>query len=303
MFVVLTLDRLGTRGGQKWTSLREAYRSLGQMSERYLKRLRRLCERKGWEAFGSEWVMVVEAHRNNWPHANLMVYCPELAAELQEETEARELAGFRGRELVVFAHQHELLGNGIRGELGKHAVATGWGIESTAEKSRSREALAGYMVKLAARPDQTLGEIAKLTQLPHAAPFRFRRLRSGKGFLPPETKNEAYTGALVKRTLDQKGIKWSEVPEPKRGHAPERVKCVQLVEKIEDEILRIEEKAAWARMHGRRRRDSPVPPVSLWMGEVLQRQQGPPLAKVKTWDEARAAAWHLQQQEIRIATY
>jgi hypothetical protein len=302
VFCVLTLDRLGTRGGQQWPSVREAYRSLGTMSERFLKRLRRLCEREYGTTFGCEWVMVVEAHRSGWPHGNLLVYCPELAAALEDETQARQLAGFSGRELTILAHQHEQLGGGIRGELGRHAVETGWGIESTAERCRSREALAGYLVKLSRRPDQTLGELAKITQLPLGAPFRFRRLRSGKGFLPPVRKNPGFTGALVKRVADDRGIKHPVVPVPRGGHG-ERTPApvVWEVERLELFVLRHEEMAAWARIRGRKaRRSSPIPPVSLWMDGVLQRRpRGPPLRKAGTqtqaelWDTARHEAYLL----------
>lgn len=296
VFAVLTLDRLGTRGGKPWSSVREAYLGLGQMAEKTLKRWRRLCERRGWGAFGSDWAMVVEAHRSGWPHVNLLLYAPELAEALASETRDRELAGFRGRDLVVMAHQWEPLGKGIRGELGRHAVAAGWGIESTAERADSTERLSGYLVKLSAKPDETLGEIAKLTQLPLGAPFRFRRLRSGKGFLPKERANPAYTGALVKRVTDQFGCRDAIVPVPKAGHAPARAATIELVERLELFVLSEEDRAAWARLRGRPVQCVAVPPVSLWLGEVLQRSAGPPgLAKAQpsTWDEFRAAAYQL----------
>ncbi len=38
---------------------------------------------------GNRWVSVVEAHRSGWPHVNLYVWCPELAAELRREHAAR----------------------------------------------------------------------------------------------------------------------------------------------------------------------------------------------------------------------
>lgn len=296
VFAVLTLDRFGTRGGKAWSSLREAYRTLGHMAEKTLKRWRRLCARRGWETFGSDWAMVVEAHRSGWPHVNLLLYCPELADLLASETRDRELAGFMGRERVVFAHPWEPLGKGVRGELGRHAVAAGWGIESTAERADSVEALSGYLVKLSRKPDETLGELAKLTQLPLGAPFRFRRLRSGKGFLPKAKTNPNYTGALVKRVTDQFGCRDAIVPVPKAGHAPERAATIALVERLELFVLAQEDRAAWARHHGRPVSCIAVPPVSLWLGEVLQREAGPPGAKradVATWDEFRAAAYQL----------
>lgn len=306
VFAVLTLDRLGTRGGKPWSSLREAYRELGHMAEKTLKRWRRLCERRGWGAFASDWAMVVEAHRSGWPHVNLLLYCPELADLLASETRDRELVGAIGRERVVFAHQWEPLGKGIRGELGRHAVAAGWGIESTAERADSVEALSGYLVKLSRKPDETLGEIAKLTQLPLGAPFRFRRLRSGKGFLPKKRANPNYTGALVKRVVDQFGHRDAIVPVPKSGHAPGRAEIISLVEKLELFVLAEEDRAAWARHHGRPVQCVAVPPVSLWLGEVLQRQAGPPggiQAPVATWDEFRAAAYQLSLPVVDAGTF
>jgi len=298
VFAVLTLDRLGTRGGQEWPDAREAYRALGSMGEKLLKRWRRLCEAHGWESFGSRWAVVVESHRSGWPHANVMLYAPELARELEAESQSRAEAGFAGRELSVLAHQDEVLGAGVRGELGAHAVACGWGIESTVERCRSTEALAGYMVKLARVPDGTMGELAKLTQLPHSAPFRFRRLRSGKGFLPPvKAANPAYTGALVKRIRGRDdGLVWPEVPKPKGGWTPERQSVVDAVLELETRCLQWEEMSAWTRIRGRPRRDSPVGPVSLWLGKVLQRATAPP--PVTTWDECAAQVHRLHLQKL-----
>jgi hypothetical protein len=225
-----------------------------------------------------------------------MIYCPELARELALETEERELAGFVGRDRVVLAHASEPLGKGIRGELGRHVVDCGWGIESTAERCHSAEALSGYLVKLSRKPDETLGEIAKITQLPLGAPFRFRRLRSGKGFLPKVNKNPEYTGALVKRVTDQWGCRDAIVPMPRGGHAAERLGAVETVERLELFVLSEEDRAAWARWKGRPVTSVSVPPVSLWVGEVLQRELGPPGARqapVTSWDQFRAAAYQL----------
>ncbi|HSQ03454.1 MAG TPA: hypothetical protein VLN59_05435, partial [Burkholderiales bacterium] len=67
------------------------------------------------------------------------------------------------------------------------------------EAARSSEAIAGYVVKLAGQHDAAAGELAKITQAPLNAPERFRRLRSGKGFLPPRHSDPNVTGCLVRR--------------------------------------------------------------------------------------------------------
>jgi hypothetical protein len=90
-------------------------------------------------------------------------------------------------------------------ELLEHATGAGWGTYSTAEAARSGEAVASYIVKLAGEAGAVAGELAKLSQLPTMAPSRFRRLRSGKGFLPPRRSNPDYTGTLVRRAWNHDG--------------------------------------------------------------------------------------------------
>ena len=50
-FWVLTLDRDGYYSGEPWANAEQAYRALGHMSEMFLKRMRRLCEKNGWGSF------------------------------------------------------------------------------------------------------------------------------------------------------------------------------------------------------------------------------------------------------------
>ena len=213
-FLVLTIDRNGyyTDGKPKFSNVTEAYKALGKMSEKLLKRMRRR-----W-GVGNEWVAVVEAHRSGWPHMNLLVHCPELADELRA-LRARKMAddaiadavqacrdGWRDRawvppEVKQKARQATL----IEGELLTHAVESGWGTQSTAEVADSTDAVAGYVVKLAKHHDASVGEVAKMTQAPLAAPERFRRLRAGKQFLPARHKNESVTGCLLRRRQNEHG--------------------------------------------------------------------------------------------------
>lgn len=190
VFFVLTLDREGyySRDGGRWRNVTEAYRELGKLSEKFFKRLRRMHKRMGWAPFGSKWVATVEAHRSGWPHMNIVIHSPELAEYLENDRLARERRGLSSRDQVL-----------VQDELRACVVGAGWGVQSTAERGRSKEALAGYITKLAGLAGSTAGEVAKITQAPTVAPERFRRLRAGKNFLPPRMSDPEVTGTLVRR--------------------------------------------------------------------------------------------------------
>lgn len=294
-FLVLTIDRAGHFSGEPWSDAQTAYRSLSEMSRKWLKRFRRYCGRVGWTDPGNRWAMVIEAHASGWPHANLMLFCPELASALAHEKEARELAGLTGRDSIKLGTRYTPergYTKGPRAMLGDISTETGWGLESTADAARSNDALAGYIVKLAGHPDANVGELAKLTQTPKAAPFKFRRLRSGKGFLPPRYKNPEYTGALVKRVTDlETGYVYALVPEPKGGHRPERLEAVQMAQRIESRCIEEDEERQW---YESKMREGPpaIPLVTRWIGDQMVPQQQP---EPQTWEEARAVA----QQELR----
>lgn len=220
--IVLTLDRDGYYSGQPWHDVTAAYASLGTMTRAFLDRIGRrwgpeTVQRSGRRGVSSErklgknWVSVVEAHRSGWPHVNLLVWCPDLARELAAERDQRlenpEVANAvalardawkNGEPLPererALARRATVLG----AELVALAEECGWGRESTAEAARSADSVAGYIVKMAGHHDASVGELAKITQAPLNAPARFRRLRSGKGFLPPRHKNAEITGCLVR---------------------------------------------------------------------------------------------------------
>jgi len=240
LFAVLTIDRNGHYSRRRWDSSLQAYRELSRMMGMFLKRLNRMCERAGVEGIASRWVAVVEQHRSGWPHVNLLVVCPALAAivraqqaELDDQHDelAERVQYARERERCDFprfpsfenwlARKRGLM----RGEVLRHCKGAGWGRQSSLEVARSRGAVAGYLVKLCGLHDtpgtassrekgaRIGGEVVKLSQIPMSAPKGFRRLRSGVRFLPPRRKSE-YTGALfdegmpveftrmVKRALD-----------------------------------------------------------------------------------------------------
>jgi len=216
-FLVLTIDRDGYYSGKPWPDARTAFAELSAMSRKFLKRLwryvwrefepemlevARALPKRAWQAdelglkarSARQWVGTVESHKKGWPHFNLILYCPPLAARLRELVDERHEEGM-----------HRVDARLLGGELARHAQAAGWGVMCTGEAARSAERAAGYAVKVAGMAERTVGEVAKLTQLPLQAPQRFRRLRSGKGFLPPRKHNPEYTGTLVRRRIDPDG--------------------------------------------------------------------------------------------------
>jgi len=231
-FLVLTLDR------NEWADVNSAYRGLSKLTNRTLKRIGRRwgpvsrTEKSGRakkervvRALGNQWIAVVEAHRSGWPHMNLFVWCPELAELLEQEQQdtlqdpqirdahERSIALWRARrrlppeavgprfagELPDELRQVARKATVARGELLALLVGCGWGYQSTAERARDVESVLAYGTKLAGMHDDSLGELAKVTQAPLCAPARFRRFRCGKGFLPPRRSNPEVTGCMVRR--------------------------------------------------------------------------------------------------------
>lgn len=233
VFMVATLDRDGYFSGKPWNDVTEAYKTLGKMSRKLLDRIGRewgpdtreevRTTKKGTvvryvPTVGNRWFSVVEAHRSGWPHLNLVFWCPELAAMLRREradrledpaiADAVELArdAWKRKETVPsavreLARQATVAGGRVREIL----EASGWGRQSTAEAARDIDAVISYGVKLAGLHDASVGELAKVTQCPMNAPERFRRLRAGKGFLPPRQKDETVTGCMMRRRRSAEG--------------------------------------------------------------------------------------------------
>lgn len=228
-FLTLTMERNGVKD---WRDTDAAYKSLSRQSRNFLTALRRFhcsmgwcdvvrkpyeCKRTGrtkWRTtkvsnWSRQWVGVVEAHRSGWPHMHFMLWSPDLAAWLRAEQ-----SGFAQRD-----PDRALLSPALR----RLAEAAGWGARSTLEPANRREALASYLVKLSGEAGELTGELSKLTQLPTMAPVRFRRLRSGKGFLPPRRVNPEYTGTLLRRRPTERGFVVSPI---------HRVKECKLVEHL-----------------------------------------------------------------------
>jgi hypothetical protein len=140
VFLVLTLDRDGYASGKQWPDAAAAYKELSRMQNNLMKRLDRAFKRRGWTPIGSRWVATVEAHSGGMPHLNLMLCAPEWARELEQKQLARIASGATQREAMLLA-----------GEVLTHAMATGWGKQSTAEKCRSIGKLNNYITKIAAK--------------------------------------------------------------------------------------------------------------------------------------------------------
>lgn len=177
--------------------------------------------RRRWGQF--EYVATVESHRSGWPHLNVVMVAPALAADIRQQHQ--ELDGW-GRKAAGREAARRALGDILeRAGFGRIAF-----IESAlALESDGEDRLAAYVAKLAGETGSawdgqargliaaaddapagavvhsieghTVGEIAKLSQAPVRAPEHFRRLRSSPGFLPAVIKDEDLTGAL----FDERG--------------------------------------------------------------------------------------------------
>jgi hypothetical protein len=310
VMLVLTLDRDGYFSGQPWHDVNAAYAALGKMTRAVLGRIGRVwgpdtkLERSGRSrelrtvrTLGNRWISVVEAHRSGWPHANVFVWCPELADELRREQAERledpELADAvalardawkAGEPVPAAVRERARRASLIGGELAELVTASGWGLQSTAEAARDIEAVLAYGVKLCGLHEASVGELAKITQAPLNAPVRFRRLRSGKGFLPPRHSNPDVTGCLVRRRRSAEGD-WDiqAVNAPKDETQVEAVLTARRAELA----LIAEEESILSRNRGR----LPVmPPVRIVIGGQLEGH--------KQTSERRAA---LQSREMAAA--
>jgi hypothetical protein len=227
VFGVLTLDRDGYAGGEPWSDVTTAYRAIGRLCARWMRGVRQWMRAEGMTPLGREWCAVVEAHRSGWPHLNVMMYAPELARAIAAEYERDRADGRTHRQATL-----------MRGPMLAIARASGWGPQSTVERCRSAEALTGYLLKLARQHDAAVGEVAKVTQAPTAAPERFRRLRSGRGWLPPRHHDPEVTGTLVRRVRRPDGT--TDVL-PLHAVAPSRAADVESACRAEERLVDAEE--------------------------------------------------------------
>lgn len=215
VFLVLTLDRKCTYSKKKhWNTAQDAFRELGALTSGFLRNLRRWAKSNGWKPLKNQWVQTIEAHQSGWPHANIVLWSPELAEWIAEEKKAK-----------LDDHITEDQSRYVSSYLADMVTRAGWGLLSTAERANSKEETLGYICKTAGKVDESIGELAKLSQLPMAAPFRFRRIRSGVGFLPKRKKNENVTGTLVRRQHSVTGYDVIPLHNVKGDAAIENCEC------------------------------------------------------------------------------
>lgn len=298
-FFVLTLDRNGVFADKKpdWLTARDAYGQVGKMTTKFLTRIGRrwgadtkVHTRKNGtvrteRTVGRNWACVVEAHRSGWPHINLVVWCPELAAELRRDQQSRledpEIANAVALSRDAWANKQpvphavrelarkaSLLGD----EVLSCATDSGWGRQSTGEAARDVHAVASYLVKL-------VGEVAKTTQAPLNAPVRFRRLRTGKGFLPPRRTNPDVTGCLTRRRRSAQGD-W-EVLRVNAPKDPEQLAAVEQAARAEFQLIEEEE-----RILARMRRLPAMPPLRI---AIAGRLEGHLQTSERKWAQSRRA--------------
>lgn len=198
VFLVLTLEPEQHRRA-KW-DLDEIYREFSRRQNVFTKRLRRLLlDRYGYD-MGNRWASVTECHRSGVPHVNIALYHPDWAKDLAARRKALLTEGMS--EFEAIQAEPTVL---------RHAEDCGFGWRCTAEANRygDTEAISGYLVKGVKNADAMHGEICKLSQLPVMAPKNFRRLRSGKRFLPPKRQGDC-TGTVIRRYYTPEGDEMTE---------------------------------------------------------------------------------------------
>ncbi|MCK4792280.1 MAG: hypothetical protein KAV87_51600 [Desulfobacteraceae bacterium] len=122
-----------------------------------------------------DYIILVEQHKDGFPHVNMLIHNTALHLATAEQFRA------------------------TRRDARKAAIRSGFGkvfwIDNV-DMSKS-ENMAGYLAKLGADAQdvgKVAGELGKVSQVPLAAPKRFRRLRASRGLLPKKYKNEEITG-------------------------------------------------------------------------------------------------------------
>ncbi|MDE0916577.1 MAG: hypothetical protein OSB57_15500 [Planctomycetota bacterium] len=208
MFLVLTLDWFGTLdgGGHMDRGVEAAYKLWGRNWMKAKRAISYQLEKRGLEPLGSEWVQVIEQHKNGRPHANVLIHHPQLAAIVREQLAENERN--------PGSHRRDAMG----GWLLEVFVKFGFGRISSADIARDKGELANYLAKTAG----TVKEVGKLCQLPMAAPKGFRRVRSGKGFLPALLKKleQTKTGCNIDADGRVVGTSSSTVPAVLRDQYP-----------------------------------------------------------------------------------
>lgn len=260
VFVVLTLD--ASFHHLDFDQLDQVYKELRRRLECWRKRLRRQLGAQGLGDFFNRWIAVVEQHETGVPHVNLVMHCPEWASWLETRRLERQKNGQTKKTARLIANTEHR-----RDEMDlvwlKMLNECGFGFASTAEQVRSKEEVLGYSASVARHADETaarvdrlhvkgegagkkqrrrrrrrrgnnplrmLGELSKKRQLPRRAPKGFRRLRSGRGFLPPRQKGDK-TGCILHHSSTKEGYEY--VRAMTKTTDADRARVVAMCEELE----------------------------------------------------------------------
>jgi hypothetical protein len=167
------------------------YRRIKGVDQAFMRRFRSWLTVRGM-SLGKHWVKTIESHADGVPHVNCLMYVPGLGRYLAEQRAERAewlACGGTCGDCSGCRALHR-----APDDLVPELVDSGYGPVATLESVRSIDAAAAYVTKTAGAFDAVAGEVVKASQLPMHAPVRMRRVRSGKGFLPPK---DSRTGAGV----------------------------------------------------------------------------------------------------------
>lgn len=164
-------------GGRVYSTAREAFQLF---SRNFAKFRKRVARRYGLARLEFFWTL--EQCADGFPHWNVILHLPQLAAELLENPRAWQA---------------------VQRWLAPLAVECGFGPRLHVEAPRDEAALAGYLVKLTPAGQAVPHELSKASQLPIAAPAGYRLFSSSRGWprLPSVERNAERRGQLVRGPL------------------------------------------------------------------------------------------------------
>lgn len=136
------------------------------------------------------YITVVEQHKDGWPHLHSLIQCAELMEDLKRW----------GTRTVMKDGKATIIQRINSKVLRPMYVESGFGEIGDIQPPDKMEAMAGYLIKLAA---ELTGSHRKQDQTPVQAPHGFRRLRASAGFLAPRKSAGDFTGWLVPYTTEQ----------------------------------------------------------------------------------------------------
>jgi hypothetical protein len=232
-----------------------AYLVLWRCWQSFIQAINRRALRSGGERL--RYVQTVEQHKTGWPHANAILVSSWLAGELVGQDAVhdcvRKRRDSKGAIMAGVRCGHP---GCVRDWLSDLAVRCKLGKRVTLDVAFSKDQVAGYVAKLAAeRFDgaQVAGEVSKQSQMPVAAPLRFRRVRASWRFLPPVFKDPDTTGEIVRSPADQvqlvlergADLPLSALPRHWRVLSPPVFEGLLERSVLRDTVLRIAQEGFW----------------------------------------------------------